>query len=57
LAHKAQTLNSNSEKNQEWGFPGVYEKRFIFPLHFFSIKKKRKKKESKHKKTKTEKDY
>lgn len=40
-AHKAQKLNPNSEKNQEWCFPGVYKKRFIFPLDSFSKKKKK----------------
>lgn len=43
--HKNKT---NSEKKQEWCFPGVYKKRFIFPLDFFSKKTKQNKKQKRN---------
>ena len=58
--HKNKT---NSEKKQEWCFPGINKKRFIFPLDFFSKKKKtktknktkqKKQQQQKHPKTGTE---
>ena len=45
--HKNKT---NSEKKQEWCFPGINKKRFIFPLDFFSKKKKQKQKTKQNKK-------